>query len=325
MEWNPNRSHHCLLAAVGKCAILIATGTDGVQDVAVTEALLSEAKRGGNVKHEKAAKAVKWHALSDTGKPVSSFSQTSGPVCALLTRNEMASVRWHAKGDYFVTISPKAGSPAVLIHQLSKGSSQQPFSKAKGEAQVACFHPNKPFLFVASQQHIRVYHLVKQAMVKRKFYSYGCLLIFKNLIHLHLSFCFSGLISGCRWISSLDIHPTGDHLIVGSLDRRMIWFDLDLSHTPYKTLKYHERALRSVKYHHRYPLMASASDDGAVHVFHSTVYSDLMRNPLIIPVKILRGHTVRNKLGVLNLSFHPTQPWLFTAGADGRIFLYQDI
>jgi ribosome biogenesis protein ERB1 len=105
----------------------------------------------------------------------------------------------------------------------------------------------------------------------------------------------------------------------------MIWFDLDLSATPYKTLKYHERAVRSVNFHHRYPLMASASDDGAVHVFHGMVYSDLMRNPLIVPVKILRGHNVRNKLGVLNESFHPSQPWLFTAGADGRIFLYQDI
>jgi ribosome biogenesis protein ERB1 len=140
-----------------------------------------------------------------------------------------------------------------------------------------------------------------------------------------LLFYLLGLISGCRWISSIDVHPSGDHLIIGSLDRRMIWFDLDLSPTPYKTLKYHERALRSVKFHNRYPLMASASDDGAVHVFHSMVYSDLMRNPLIVPVKILRGHTVRNKLGVLNLSFHPTQPWLFTGGADGRIFLFQDI
>jgi ribosome biogenesis protein ERB1 len=67
-----------------------------------------------------------------------------------------------------VSVSPKAAASAVLIHQLSKGSSQQPFSKAKGEAQCACFHPNKPFLFVASQQHVRIYHLVKQAMVKRK-------------------------------------------------------------------------------------------------------------------------------------------------------------
>jgi len=300
LEWNPNRSHHCLLAAVGKCAIVIATGTEGQRNAEMTEALLSSAKRGGNVSSAKASKAVQWISVGEKETPVSSFASASGPVCALRTRSEMAKIRWHAKGDYFVTISPKAGAPSVLIHQLSKGNSQQPFSKAKGEPQVACFHPNKPFLFVANQQHVRIYHLVKQAMVKR-------------------------LISGCRWISSLDIHPSGDHLIVGSLDRRMVWFDLDLSHTPYKTLKYHERAVRDVEFHHRYPLMASASDDGAVHVFHSMVYSDLMRNPLIVPVKILRGHEIKNKHGVLTLSFHPTQPWIFTAGADGNIFLYQDI
>ena len=83
--------------------------------------------------------------------------------------------------------------------------------------------------------------------------------------------------------------------------------------------------LSKAKNHHRYPLMASASDDGTVHIFHSKVYSDLMRNPLIVPVKILKGHGIRNKYGVLNVSFHPTQPWIFTAGADGCIFLYQDI
>lgn len=300
LEWNPNRSHHCLLAAVGQCAVVIASGTEGRHDAEVTEALLASARLGGAVSNPKAAKAVEWTTILDSDQPVSSCAKMSGPVCVLRARAEMAGVRWHAKGDYFVTVCPKAGAAAVLIHQLSKGNSQQPFSKAKGEVQAACFHPNKPFLFVASQQHVRVYHLVKQAMVKR-------------------------LISGSRWISSLDVHPTGDHLIVGSLDRRMVWFDLDLSHTPYKTLKYHERALRAVEFHQRYPLMASASDDGAVHIFHSMVYSDLMRNPLVVPVKILRGHSVRNRHGVLALSFHPTQPWVFTAGADGRIFLYQDI
>jgi len=133
------------------------------------------------------------------------------------------------------------------------------------------------------------------------------------------------LASGCRHISSLDVHGSGDHVIVGSLDRRLVWFDLDLSSTPYKTLKYHERALRSVGFHPRYPLMASASDDGTVHVFHATVYSDLMRNPLIVPVKVLGAHAVVKSLGVLSMAFHPTQPWLFSAGADGSIHLFQDI
>jgi len=71
--------------------------------------------------------------------------------------------------------------------------------------------------------------------------------------------------------------------------------------------------------------MASSSDDGSVHVFHSMVYSDLMRNPLIVPVKILKGHSVTKKLGVLSFVFHPTQPWLFSAGADGKIILFQDM
>jgi ribosome biogenesis protein ERB1 len=299
LEWNPNRCHHCFLAVAGKFAFVVATGTEGQHDVEITSVLLSSAIRGGDMSST-ASKVVTWIKLSGNDKPLSSFASTCGLVCALRTKTNMTKVRWHCKGDYFVTVNPKAGAASVLIHQLSKGNSQQPFSKAKGEAQLACFHPNKPFLFVASQQHIRIYHLVKQAMVKR-------------------------LISGCRWISSLDIHPSGDHLIVGSLDRRVVWFDLDLSHTPYKTLKYHERALRDVSYHHRYPLMASASDDGTVHVFHSMVYSDLMRNPLIVPVKILKGHNIRNKYGVLNVSFHPIQPWIFTAGADGHIFLFQDI
>jgi ribosome biogenesis protein ERB1 len=303
LDWNPNRSHHCLIAAVGRCIVVVATGTSGKNDADVTEALLSAASQGGNVSSTKADKAVTWIVL-DSNKifapTISSFDKATGPVCALRTNKDVSSVRWQSKGDYFVSVSPKAGAASVLIHQLSKGNSQQPFSSSKGEAQLCCFHPTKPFLFVTSQQHIRVYHLVKQNMVKR-------------------------LMSGCRFISSIDVHPSGDHLIVGSLDRRVVWFDLDLGTTPYKTLKYHERAIRASKFHNRYPLMVSSSDDAAVHVFHSMVYSDLMRNPLIVPVKILRGHTVTNKLGVLASVFHPTQPWVFTGGADGKIYLWQDI
>jgi ribosome biogenesis protein ERB1 len=169
LQWNPNKSHHCLLAVVGKCAVIIATGTEGVHDAELTDALLVASRKGGDVTNTKAAKAVTWEPVAEGDQPLTSFGKKSGPVCVLRTKSEMANARWHAKGDYFVTVSPKAGAAAVLIHQLSKGNSQQPFGKAKGEAQVACFHPNKPFLFVASPQHVRVYHLVKQAMVKRKF------------------------------------------------------------------------------------------------------------------------------------------------------------
>jgi ribosome biogenesis protein ERB1 len=45
------------------------------------------------------------------------------------------------------------------------------------------------------------------------------------------------LMTGLKWISSMDIHPLGDNLIVGSYDKKLCWFDLDLSSKPYKTLR----------------------------------------------------------------------------------------
>lgn len=60
------------------------------------------------------------------------------------------------------------------------------------------------------------------------------------------------LISGCKWISCIDVHPSGDHLIVGSYDRRVAWFDLDLSSTPYKTLKYHTKVTCTPRGRSRY-------------------------------------------------------------------------
>lgn len=54
-------------------------------------------------------------------------------------------------------------------------------------------------------------------------------------------------------------------------------------------------------------------------------FSDLTRNPMIVPLKILRGHGVKGGLGVLASEFHPRQPWLFTAGMDGVVNMFQDV
>jgi ribosome biogenesis protein ERB1 len=53
--------------------------------------------------------------------------------------------------------------------------------------------------------------------------------------------------------------------------------------------------------------------------------SDLSRNPLLVPLKVLRGHGVVGGVGVFSIAFHPKQPWVVSAGADGVINLYQDI
>lgn len=51
-------------------------------------------------------------------------------------------------------------------------------------------------------------------------------------------------------------------------------------------------------------------------------HSDLLQNPLLVPVKVLKGHVMTLDLGVLDVLFHPTQPWVFSSGADGTVRLY---
>ena len=75
-------------------------------------------------------------------------------------------------------MAPSQGAKAVMIHQLSKAKTQTPFKKSPGQVQACCFHPNRPFLFVATQTFVKVYNLVEQKLVKK-------------------------LRSNCKWISSM--------------------------------------------------------------------------------------------------------------------------
>lgn len=213
-------------------------------------------------------------------------------------RSTIKVISWHRRGDYLATVSPSGQTSAVAIHTLSKHLTQQPFRRLRGLPQSAQFHPSKPIFFVATQRTIRSYDLAKQELLK--------------IIQ-----------PGARWISSFDVHPLGDNLIVGSYDKRLLWHDLDLSIRPYKTLRYHKKAIRQVKFHAGgLPLFADASDDGSLQVFHGNVVGDMMENATIVPVKVLRGHKVVKELGVLDLDWHPREPWMVSAGADGTCRLW---
>jgi len=128
--------------------------------------------------------------------------------------------------------------------------------------------------------------------------------------------------SGAKWISSISVHSQGDNFILGTYDKKIVWFDMDMGTTPYKNLKYHDKAIRNVAFSNKYPLFASCSDDGSVNIFYSMVYSDLLQNALIVPVKVLKAHKQKDGLGTMHCEFHPKQPWIFTCGADGLIKLF---
>lgn len=51
---------------------------------------------------------------------------------------------------------------AVMVHQLSKKVTQNPFRKNKGRVVAVLFHPKNPLFFVASANHVRVYNLVRR-------------------------------------------------------------------------------------------------------------------------------------------------------------------
>ncbi len=118
---------------------------------------------------------------------------------------------------------------AVWIHQISKRHSQAPFRKIKGSVQRVLFHPSKPNFFVAVGKFIHK----RASLIGSPFQTKSLISIYD----LSAQKLLKTLKTGSRWISSMDIHPTGDHLIVGGYDKKLLWFDLELGMRPYKILR----------------------------------------------------------------------------------------
>ena len=311
LRWRPGKDAVVLAAAAGDDVFL---AVPPIVDPEIEKASLELLDAGWGYAASKPAPSVaeanKKNNPPQWIRPSSSLADSG--VCVVIPLRYVAkSLSWHRRGDYFVTVCPGSSTPAsvaIAIHTLSKHLTQYPFRrriKGGGAPQTAHFHPSKPILFVANQRTVRAYDLSRQLLVK--------------IIQ-----------PGARWISSFDIHPTsstaagGDNLIVGSYDRRLLWHDLELSQRPYKTLRYHRKAIRSVKFHPsgRYPLFADASDDGSLQIFHGSVTGDMLSNASIVPLKVLKGHKITGELGVLEVDWHPREAWCVSAGADGTCRLW---
>ncbi|XP_067002405.2 ribosome biogenesis protein BOP1 homolog [Anabrus simplex] len=290
VSWCPNQALSLLAIAADRKLLLVNPGLVDHLVVKKTDSLLEDPPEQDVLIPERVKTAVQWEQA--TGE-----DWDKGIRIIINHFKEIRQVTWHGRGDYFATVMPDGQNRSVLIHQLSKRRSQVPFNKSKGLVQCVLFHPIRPIFFVATQKHVRVYDLAKQELIKK-------------------------LMSNSRWISSMAVHSGGDNLLVGTYDRKMLWFDLDLSTKPYQTLRLHGTAVRGVAFHKRYPLFASGSDDCSVIVSHGMVYNDLLQNPLIVPLKRLQSHESTEDFGVFDVVFHPTQPWVFSAGADATVRLY---
>ncbi|KAI5308710.1 Ribosome biogenesis protein erb1, partial [Ascosphaera atra] len=307
VRWRPGKDAVVLSAAVGDSVYIIVPPISDPETEARSLEIVDAGWGYAATKPKPADDERKRHNVQ-WARP-SSFLADAGVCCVLPLGYTAKSLSWHRRGDYFVTVCPGTSTPAsvaIAIHTLSKHLTQHPFRrriKGGGPPQAAHFHPSKPILFVANQRTIRAYDLSRQTLVKI-------------------------LQPGARWISSFDIHPTsstmagGDNVLVGSYDRRLLWHDIDLSPRPYKTLRYHGKAIRSVRYHPHLPLFADASDDGSMQVFHGSVTGDMLSNATIVPLKVLKGHKITGELGVMELDWHPREAWCVSAGADGTCRLW---
>lgn len=210
VQWTPNRDESVLAVTVtGRVYLLspLALVSPAVAQTTLTHlnAGFASSSASNNTNAGKQAPDAKWVRPSEE-------ERDRGIMVVIEVAGTPKQVTWHRKGDYLSTVAGDAANKAVLIHQITKHQSQSPFKKSKGSIQRVAFHPNKPYFFVATQRYVRMYDLVAQRLMKT-------------------------LMSGLKWISSMDIHPGGDNLIIGSYDKKLCWFDMDLSTKPYKTLR----------------------------------------------------------------------------------------
>lgn len=295
VRWRPNKETFILAAAAGEDMFFIVPPLCSDAVDSASRAVL-DAGFGYAANAPQTSQAASREPAGKWSRPGAKLEE-AGVLLKTTVRAAIRTLSWHRRGDFICSVSPTGQRSSVAIHTLSGHRSQIPFRRLPGLAQTAQFHPSRPLFFVATQRMIRCYDLQKQELVKV-------------------------IQPGARWISSMDIHTGGDNLIVGSYDRRLLWHDLDLSNRPYKTMRFHSEAIRAVKYHRSLPLFADASDDGSLQIFHGKVVSDLMENATIVPVKMLKGHSIASKLGVMDLDWHPRHPWCLSAGADGTCRLW---
>ena len=55
-------------------------------------------------------------------------------------------------------------------------------------------------------------------------------------------------------------------------------------------MQYHEKGVIGTNFHEQYPLMASASNDGNIHIFHFKIDQEGLNDAVILPLKVLKGH-----------------------------------
>jgi len=248
------------------------------------------------------------YELEEDGEILDNKSTFIKPTTELMKKNVILSIHHphtvktiaiHKKGQYIACVIGGTSKSYCIIHHIPKKKSQNPFKRVRGVIGHVIFHPTQPSIIISTQMRIIIFNLQLNKRVKT-------------------------MTVNTKFITSIDIHPNGEHLLVSSFDNKCFWYDLQMGDEPYKTLKMNNGTVRQVRFHKSLPLFASIGDDAMIQVMHGMVYKSIVMDATIIPLIKLSGHEKKGQLGGTDITFHPFLPWVYSTGADGTIQWYSD-
>lgn len=216
-----------------------------------------------------------------------------------MLKNKIFSADLHRKEEYIVLVSRKDDDTRQIdVVNIQKCKNTKISIRAKSKIQKCVFHPKKPLIFIMTISHIFIFDLQKQNIKKK-------------------------LISGCKRLSDLSLHKSGDHVLAGSYDKNLMWFDLDGKEFAFKKMNVHSLAIRKTVFSPKFNLFASCSDDGNIVVQHAKVDNEGFSYPTIIPLKILKSHKKNSHgLSTFDIKFQFNKYWLASSGSFGIVNIW---
>ena len=214
-------------------------------------------------------------------------------VCSVRVFCTPISVSWHNKGDYLSSVEKESGR--LCVHQISTFSSQVVFASARNHVTHSVFHPVKAIMFVSTRSSVQVFDIREHRLIQK-------------------------LQPGNSVIVAFSIDRSGEIVAVCSNDSRVYLFDSAISSSPRKVIQLQSGVGLSLCFHPRLPLFGVALSIGSMHIFHLRLDDDLLREPTIVPLKLIRVPG-KDTAGKLMCKFHSHQPWIICArGTDAFLF-----
>ncbi|KAH7829698.1 putative ribosome biogenesis protein BOP1 [Monocercomonoides exilis] len=315
IAWNPSRDKPVLAVASGNTLCIYSPALNQAD----AQAAVNFVNPRKTIPASAMTKKVAWSLAAP-------FPEHEGILMTIEHSKLVTHLNWHAGGVFLSAVMSDNSSSVLLIHNITGRQTVKPSNK-KRQAKCGLFHPTKPQFFVAFEKHVEVYSLDKGQSVRK-------------------------LRGSMQLITSMAIHPSGDHLVVCSGEGRISWFDLNAeTMLPYRTLSSAATPFYHVCFHRSFPLFAASTMKGSIQIVHGSVPEDDPEgSPVIVPVKILNGPKRRiihnsssddsddedeeeekkdggdsEELIVPAAKcciFHPTQPWVFGGFDDGVIRLF---